>query len=443
MTTEKIVVVGASLAGLRAAEALRELGFTGAVTLIGDEPHHPYDRPPLSKAVLAGRLSTAHTQLPQLRRLDAEWLLGVAATGLDLHRRQVALADGRRVGFDKLLITTGTRARRWRDPVESALTGVHLLRTREDAERLRAALTARPRRVLVVGGGFTGSEVASLCRDLDLAVTLAHRDGAPLAGALGAAVGGFATGLQREAGVDLRLNTTVERLEGDASGRLRRARLSDGTALEADVAVVALGAVGNVEWLAGSGLAADGRGLLCDARCRARTADGGVAEAIYAAGDVARWPHPLYDGRLVRLDHWGNAVAQARVAAHNMLHRAVDHREHRELPTFWSNQFGVNLKSVGLTAGADQVVINQGSLDARKFVAAHGRRGRLVAAVAVDSPRVLDGYAALIEARVPFPPTINATDGPAGPPHPVPAAFPGGHAVPAGGHHREDDHDHR
>lgn len=415
MSEEKFVVVGASLAGLRAAEALREHGFTGAITLVGDEPHRPYDRPPLSKAVLAGWLDARHLQLAQTRPLGAQWLLGVAATGLDRDRKQVELADGRRIGYDKLLIATGARARSWPNAAEAQRNGVHLLRGIADAEKLRTALLARPRRVLVIGGGFTGSEVASACCDLGLAVTVVQRDAAPMAAALGTAVGEFAARVQRAAGVDLRLNTTVTALDGDGTGQLRRAVLSDGTTIETDLAVVALGAVSNVGWLSGSGLAADERGVVSDAHCRVRDAEGQVAEDVYAAGDVARWPHPLYDGQLVRLDHWGNATSQARVAACNMVNGHHDLASHDELPSFWSNQFGMNLKSVGLTAPADEIAVTQGSFDAGKFVVAYGHRGCLVAAVAVNSPRVLDGYAALIRARSPFPLTINATDGPAVP----------------------------
>ncbi|MEW2433876.1 FAD-dependent oxidoreductase [Streptomyces caniferus] len=420
---ERIVVAGASLAGLRAAEALRDEGFDGELTLIGDEPHAPYDRPPLSKAVLSGWLPTDRTVLPRARNIDARWLLGSPATGVDLAARRVALADGREVPYHRLLIATGTRARPWPRQQGGDLRGVHVLRSRDDADRLRAALAAGPGRVLVIGAGFTGGEVASVCRDLGLDVTVTHRGGAPLASALGGVIGDAVTRWYRDAGVDLRLGTTVRTLEGDAHGRLRRAVLADGTAVEAEVAVVAAGAVANTEWLDGSGLAADARGVVCDASCRALAVDGTPVADVFAAGDVARWPHPLYPGQLLRLDHWDNAVAQARTAAHNMAHGARAPRGHDPLPAFWSNQFGVNLKCVGLPALADQVVLTQGSLDQRQFVAAYGRRGRLIAAVAVDSPRVLDGYAALIEAAAPFPPVLNATDGP-GRTDPLDPAFP-------------------
>jgi 3-phenylpropionate/trans-cinnamate dioxygenase ferredoxin reductase component len=422
-TKGHIVIVGASLAGLYGAQALREEGFTGSLTLIGDEPYQPYDRPPLSKTVLTGWLPVDHTTLPRLSNVEAEWLLGVAAVGLDLSNRQVHLADGGQVGFDRLLIATGTRARPWPDAEQAALDGVFTIRTRDDAARLRERLAAGPRRVLVIGAGFTGSEVASICRELGIAVTVAERSPTPLAGALGEAAGAVAAQWQRQHGVDLRCNVTVMALEGDANGRLQRARLSDGDVLAVDVAVVALGAVRNTQWLAGSGLAADARGVVCDGACRAFDANGIVTDDIFVAGDVARWPHPLYDGELIAVEHWGNAVEQAMTAAHNMICAPAARRGHKPLPAFWSNQFGVNLKSVGLPTFADEVVLTQGSVAERRFVAAYGRKGRMVAAVTVNMPRTLPAYQALIEAGAPFPPQLHAADGPAEL-RPVPAGFP-------------------
>jgi hypothetical protein len=212
-------------------------------------------------------------------------------------------------------------------------------------------------------------------------------------------------------------------LEGDAQGRLRRAYLSDGDVLDVEVAVVALGAVRNVEWLQGAGLAADARGVVCDGACRAFDANGIVTDDIFVAGDVARWPHPLYDGELLAVEHWGNAVAQAATAAHNMVCAPSERRGHRPLPAFWSNQFGVNIKAVGLPTVAEEVVVTQGTVAQQRFVAAYGRRGRVVAAVAVNMPRWLDSYHALIEAGAPFPPELHAVDRP---PElrPVPAGFP-------------------
>src|SRR5215475_417864 len=170
-----IVIVGASLAGLEAAETLRAEGFSGSVTVIGDEPSEPYDRPPLSKQVLSGLLDAERTALPESRDLDVEWRLGQPATGLDLTGKRVRLADGQEVCFDRLLIATGSRARPWPNEAEAALDGVFVVHTREDASRLRQRLAARPRRVLIIGAGFAGSEMASICRDLDLPVTVVEQ----------------------------------------------------------------------------------------------------------------------------------------------------------------------------------------------------------------------------------------------------------------------------
>ena len=401
----RIVVVGASLAGLRTADALRANGFGGELVLIGDEPYQPYDRPPLSKTVLSGWLGTDRLDLPATRDLDARWQLGVAATGLDLAGRQVWLADGQKIGFDGLVVATGTRARPWPGP---ALRGVHVLRGRDDADRLRADLVAGPRRVLVIGGGFTGSEVASSCHDLGLPVTVAHRGVAPMAGALGEVVGAGIGARQR--GIDFRARTTVLELLGDADGRLRGARLSDGDVVDVDVAVVATGAVRNTEWLAGSGLSADAGGADCDPECHAIDVRGNCVPGVYIVGDVARWVHPRFDVAAQAMEHWGNAVEQAEIAAYNLTH--ADARGTTALPAFWSDQFGLNIKSVGLPHIADQVVLAQGSFEHGPFVAVYGRGGVTVGAVAANSPRVLDGYAALITQRAAFPPAINATDSP-------------------------------
>jgi NADPH-dependent 2,4-dienoyl-CoA reductase/sulfur reductase-like enzyme len=377
----------------------------------------------LSKSVLSGRLSVEHTLLPRTRDLQAEWLLGVPAAGLNLSRREVELADGRRVGFDRLLIATGTRARPWPDPAQAALDGVCLLRTRADAAQLRARLAAEPKRVLVIGGGFTGSEVASICRELGLAVTLVERSAAPLIGALGAAVGAFAARLQRAHGVDLRCNVTVLALEGDTAGHLRRAHLSDGDTLAVDVAVVALGAVRNVEWLLGAGLAADARGVVCDAGCCAFDADGMVTDEVFVAGDVARWPDTRFGGELLAVEHWDNAVEQATVAAHNMVCAPTARRAYKPLPAFWSHQFGLNVKTIGLPSVADEIVLAQGAVGEHRLVAVYGRKGRVVAALAVNMARALPAYGPLIEDRAPFPPALRAPDGPAEH-QPIPAGFP-------------------
>ncbi|GAA2614382.1 hypothetical protein GCM10010399_51530 [Dactylosporangium fulvum] len=501
----RIVVVGASLAGLRAAEALREEGFNGSLTLIDDEPYQPYDRPPLSKQALAGAVEPEATTLPHRADLDVRWKLGVSAIGLDLADRRVQLADGSSVPFDRLLIATGVRARPWPDPTEAALDGLFLLRTRDDAARLRQRLMAlpsafsrpvvrtrpgsgprtgrtavvrspaaapsvapspamstpgghapgidpadvdpahidpshldtghsdfirrtgrtgeRPGRVLVVGGGFTGSEVASTCRSLGLDVTVAEAAPTPLAGALGGVIGAVAADIQRENGVDLRCGTTVLAIEGDANGRVHRAHFSDGTSQTVDVVVAALGGLRNVEWLRDSGLAVGPWGVACDAGCRAFDVNGLVTDDIFVAGDVARAPNAMFGYQFLALEHWANAVAQAEIAAHNMVSDESDRWPHLHMPWFWSLQFGNNIKSVGVPTFSDQVVITQGSVSERRFTAAYGYKGRLTGAVAFNQAKWLPFYERLIEQAAPFPPEFTTVDQPADV-LPVPAEVP-------------------
>lgn len=406
-----IVVVGASLAGLRAAEALRGNGYGGPLAIVGDEPYLPYDRPPLSKHVLAGELAPDATELPNLVPLDARWHLGQAAIGLDRHARTVTLAGGIVLPFDRLLIATGAKARPWPGPAGGPLSGVHTLRGRDDAAALRAALVRNSDRVVIVGAGLIGCEAASCCRDLGLPVTLLDPNPTPLARSLGTVVGGVIAGSLRDAGVDFRPRTQVRALEGD--GAVRRVVLADDTTIETALVIVALGAVRGVGWLAAAGLMADAGGITCDGFCRVLAADGAIVPGIYAAGDVARWPNPIYDGRLVSIEHWGNAVEQGRHAARNMLAEPDAQREYDHLPAFWSSQFGINIKAVGLTEGADSLAVVQGSLGARRFLAVYGRVGLSIAAVSFDEARWLPAYAERIAARRPFPPIRDANDQPA------------------------------
>jgi NADPH-dependent 2,4-dienoyl-CoA reductase/sulfur reductase-like enzyme/ferredoxin len=409
----RVVIVGASLAGMAAASALRMEGFAGSLALIGDEPHETYDRPPLSKHVLTGWVSAERTTLPAPADVGADVRLGTRAVGLDLAAKRVHLADGQTVEFDRVLIATGTRARQWPNPAEAALDGVMALRTSDDAALLRQRLAAGPRRVLIIGGGFTGSEIASDCREFGLPVTVAERGSAPLYGALGGVIGAVAADLQRQHGVDLRCGVTVTRLEGDARGRLRRAHVSDGSTLGVDVAVAALGAVRDIGWLRDAGLAATSAGVVCDAGCRATDVNGLVRDDVFVAGDIARFPHPLYDYRFMSLEHWGNAIAQARIAAHNMVCDPSDRWAHLAVPVFWSSQFGINIKAVGVASFADEVVISQGSVADRRFVAAYGYKGRVVAAVGFDQAKWMEFYARMIDAAAPFPPSFRTVDPPA------------------------------
>jgi NADPH-dependent 2,4-dienoyl-CoA reductase/sulfur reductase-like enzyme len=426
----RIVIVGASLAGLRGAEALRKEGFKGHLTIIGDEPDEPYDRPPLSKQVQKGWVKADHTKLPRLREIDAEWRLGVAAIGLDRARGVVRLANGDEASGDCLLIATGVRSRAWPNPAEAALEGVYTLRTSRDAMRLQKALANRPRRVLIIGAGFIGSEVASVCRALGLDVTVAERAATPLAGALGDVIGVIAAEMQRDAGVDLRTGVSVSALEGDGSGHVRRATLSDGTKLDVDVVLASLGSIRNVEWLEGSGLAAGFWGVACDAGCRAFDLHGMVTNHIFVAGDIARSPHVLYEYQFLATEFWCNAVEGAEVAAHNMVCAETERRPHLLVPRNWSGQFGVNIKTIGVPSFGDEIVFTQGSVKNLKFAAAYGRRGRIVGAVTFDHGKWLQYYGAQIMQSGPFPPPPAGFDVPVRT-KPIPAEFPA-RGVPTG-----------
>jgi NADPH-dependent 2,4-dienoyl-CoA reductase/sulfur reductase-like enzyme len=407
----RIVIVGASLAGLRAAETLRREGFTGSLTIVGDERHQPYDRPALSKVALSDWVPPEHTALPQVADLgEVDWRLGVAATALDRRAREVVLADGARLPYDRLLIATGVRNRPWPHAEQAALEGVRGIRTREDSRVIRDLLDAGPRRVLVIGAGFTGSEVASLCRQRDLAVTVVERAENPLVGPLGGVVGEVAAGLQRAAGVDLRCDVTVEALEG-SGGRFRAASLSDGTTVEAGLAVVALGAFRNTEWLAGSGLAAGPLGVSCDPGGRAYAVNGMAVDDVFAAGDVARFPHALYEYEFLALEHWENAVVGAQVAAHNMICDSADRRAHVSIPAFWSVQFGTNIKSVGVPTLGSQILVTQGSAQDGRFAASYLDEDRIVAAVTFNHGRYLEYYRHLIEQALPPPVPVGLAKG--------------------------------
>lgn len=424
-----IVIVGASLSGLYAAQTLRAEGFLGRIVLIGDEPYLPYDRPPLSKGVMTGKIPASHTDLPRFFAFkDVEWRLGVAATYLDLANGQVGLRDGKKIAFDRLLIATGARARNWPHAQEMDLDGVFTLRGRDDAEKLARALTNRPKRVLIIGGGFTGSEIASACRERGLSVTLVERGKAPLSGALGGFIASRVLELQREHGVDVRCEVNITSLNGDAQGKFCSADLSDGNSVKADLAIVALGSIRNYEWLQGSGLAVGSFGVACDAGCRVFGDDLIVTDDIFVAGDIARFPHPVFDYQFLSLEHWGNAVEQAQVAAHNMICAPAWRRSYLPIPSFWSSQFGINIKSVGVLSSAHQVVISQGSFRSGRFVAVYGREGRVYGAVSFNHGRWLEYYRRLIEQGAAFPPPAPLfEEGTFS--EPVSAEFPDNHSI--------------
>ena len=382
---QKIVVVGASLAGLRAVEALRRLGYDGRLVLVGAEPHRPYDRPPLSKEVLRGAREPDRIALAKPEAFDAldlELRLGTRAIALDPRARAVVLEGGERLDFDGLLVATGATPRRL--PGAPAIAGLYTLRTLDDCIAIRADLERGPR-VAVVGAGFIGAEVAATCRQRGLDVTLIETLPVPMATTLGIEIGEICAAAHRDQGVDLRCGVRVDGLEG--GDRVERVRLSDGTAVAADVIVVGIGVVPETRWLESSGLALDD-GLVCDETLAA-------APGIVAAGDVARWPNRLF-GETMRVEHWTNAVEQGEAAAERLLAQAGDAKPFAPVPFVWSDQYDLKIQSAGLMKPDDEVHIAHGSLADRRFVALYGRQGRLVGALGLNRVRFLMGYRRMI-----------------------------------------------
>jgi len=384
-----VVIVGASLAGLRAAATLRAEGFGGNLTLVGAEQYTPYDRPPLSKKFLTAA-DPPETRLPVPDDLRARWLLGRAAVRLDPCSRIVTLADGTRLPYDGLLIATGAAARSGAVPREPGPEqGVFTLRDRDDALALRAALVPG-RRLLVVGAGFLGGEVAAAGRALGLDVTLVEAGAVPLERAVGTEVGAFVGMLHREAGIDLRTGTTVAAFRTAPDGTLTGARLADGRTVAADVAVLALGAVPATGWLAGSGIDAVG-GVPCDNRLRALFPDGTAVPGVVAAGDVARVPQPLAGGAAPALGHWSGAVEQGVAAARTLLLGEVA-PVFDEVPSFWSDVHGVRLRSVGLPGLGDTVKVHECDRGARRLEVSYHLDGRLIGALTIGRTSRLAPY---------------------------------------------------
>ena len=373
---DHVAVVGASLAGLRTVEALRREGFAGRITVIGAEESLPYDRPPLSKQFLVDDWDEEKLALSRdgVEGLDAEWKLGQAATSLAADAKRLTLADGSTVEADAIVLATGTRARRL--PFGKELDGIVELRTLEDARKLRAAIASNPR-VVVVGAGFIGMEVAASCRKKGLEVTVVEPLPAPLIRGLGSVLGERVARTHRDEGVVFRLGAGVDGFEGE--GAVTGVRLSDGEMLPAELVIVGVGAAPATEWLEGAGIEID-NGVLCDATGSTSR------EGVYALGDCARWENAKYPER-PRFEHWTSAVEQSEVVAKRIVSGAAG--PHAPVPYVWTDQFHLRIAMAGEIQPDDEMQVCMGTLEEDQFLALFGRKGKLSGVVAFKRPRPL------------------------------------------------------
>jgi 3-phenylpropionate/trans-cinnamate dioxygenase ferredoxin reductase subunit len=377
----RIVVAGASLAGVRTAQTLRDRGFDGELVLVGAEEHLPYDRPPLSKALLEGHTSPDAIRLlsgDQVAALGLDLRLGRRARALHPAGRALELDDGEPLTYDRLVIATGSAP--WLPRDWDLFAGVHPLRTVDDCLAIRSALQGSPR-VAVVGGGFVGCEVASTARRLGCDVALIEPLAAPMARVLGSEIARACAGIPLDAGVRLICGTAVEGFDGGA--RVERVRLRDGRTIDADVVIVGIGVRPVTDWLSGSGVPlADG--VLCDDRCATSV------PGVYAAGDVARWFNPLF-GQAMRIEHWTNASEQGAFVARALL----DGRgsgAYAPVPFVWSEQYGVRIEIAGFPRPTDRLRVVEGTVAERRFVALYEREGRLTGVLAINSTRSMLKY---------------------------------------------------
>jgi NADPH-dependent 2,4-dienoyl-CoA reductase/sulfur reductase-like enzyme len=385
-----VAVVGASLAGLTAARALRDRSYDGRIVIIGEEAHAPYDRPPLSKDFLAGTASLDDIALgtPDDENLGLEWRLGTTAVGLDRLSRSVLLRDGGEIRADGVVLATGARARRL--PGSEELGGMHVLRSLDDAIALRADLAAAGR-LVVIGAGFIGAEVAATARTLGLEVTVIETQPVPLAGPLGTEMGAVCAELHADHGTRLLTGTGVAGLVG--TGRVEAVELADGSRLPADVVVVGIGAAPNIEWLADSGVAL-GNGVLADARGATNV------PGVVAVGDcAATWSVPAE--RHVRVEHWTNALEQPATAAATLL--GTGEQAPTPVPYFWSDQYGARIQFAGSRREGDVPRVVEGSCADRSFLVAYERDGEPVAVLGMNQPRLFTRWRRQLRSTVATP----------------------------------------
>jgi NADPH-dependent 2,4-dienoyl-CoA reductase/sulfur reductase-like enzyme len=380
--SDRFVIVGASLAGLRAVQAARKAGFTGPLTLIGAEEHLPYDRPPLSKEYLDGEepkdpTFRSHDELRDDLAVDLR--LATRATGLDSDDKVLSLRgpDGEtELDYGSLIIATGAAARTL--PGADELSGVHTLRTLDDAIAVRAALD-RGARTVVVGAGFIGSEVASGARKRGLPVTVLEALPVPLVRSVGEDMGRACAQLHRDNGTDLRCGVKVTGLES-AAGKVTGVALDDGSTVPADLVVVGTGVIPNTDWLEGSGVPLHERDNAIVADATLATGRPGV----YAAGDVTYFPHPLFDDTLMRLEHWTNAAEHGALAAKNALNPS-EAKSATGIPYFWSDWYGSRIQFVGIPQ-ADEIRVVSEELGEDHFLALYRRGDRITGCITINRP---------------------------------------------------------
>jgi 3-phenylpropionate/trans-cinnamate dioxygenase ferredoxin reductase subunit len=378
------VIVGANLAGGRAAESLRDSGFEGRIILIGSEPDRPYERPPLSKDYLRGALPEDKLYLRpesyyQEHRIELR--LGVRATRLDAAARFVELEGGERLAYDRLLVATGCEVRRLAVP-GGDLEGIYYLRSRGDSARLGALLQGNPR-VVVIGAGFIGSEVAASARMLGREVTVLEAAAAPLERALGVRMGELCAAIHRDHGVELRLLAKLSEFRGQR--RIEEVVLADGTAIPCDLAVVGVGVAPAVGWLSGSGISMD-NGVNVNEFTETNL------PGVHAAGDIANAWNPLF-GERMRVEHFDNAQNQGIAAGRAM---AGAREAYTPVPYFWSDQYDLTLQYVGHARGSDEIVV-RGDQGRRSFTAFYMRDDRVKAALAIGRPRDIVAARRLIQ----------------------------------------------
>jgi NADPH-dependent 2,4-dienoyl-CoA reductase/sulfur reductase-like enzyme len=379
-----IAIVGASLAGLRAAETLRSEGFDGRLILVGSETRLPYDRPPLTKEILRGQWDEDRIGLRRApwEELDLDLRLGRTAVRLRPEARTLELDDGATIAYDGAIIATGASARRL--PNQPDMDGLFTIRSLDDALALREALENGPR-VAVLGAGFIGAEIAASARAMGCEVTMIDMEAAPMVRGLGLELGGIAGTLHRDNGVELRLGVGAAKIEGASS--VEGVALTDGSLIESDVVVVGIGVSPNTQWLADSGIALND-GVLCDETCATSV------ENVVAAGDVARWRHPHYD-EPVRFEHWTNAVEQAVHAAKRLLH-GPSVGAFAPIPLFWTDQFGVKIQVAGTVGATDEVCVVEGDPAKYRFAALVRRGSKLGGVVTFRRARLFIQYSQMI-----------------------------------------------